>query len=52
MTHAVIGLSLSPTGSWRSLELFTEEVVPALAEAGYARSAYDTATLRDHLGTV
>lgn len=49
---AADGFIALPTGSWHSLELFTEEVVPALAEAGYARSAYDTATLRDHLGTV
>lgn len=58
MTLLHIGLSLSPTwlraGSWRRPDsrvedLFTSEVVPALAAAGRFRTAYSGTTLREHL---
>lgn len=45
----VDGLLLLPTGSWRSLELFTTQVVPSLAALGLFRESYGATTLAGHL---
>lgn len=47
---AADGFIALPGGGWQSLDLFLEEVVPALACAGLFRSQYTGATLRAHLG--
>lgn len=44
------GFIALPGGSRRSIALFLEEVVPALAERGLFRGGYTGATLREHLG--
>lgn len=44
------GLILLPGGSWGSLDLFLDEVIPALVDAGMFRADYTGTTLRDHLG--
>lgn len=48
-TGAADGLIALPAGSWRSVELFCAEVVPALAAAGVFRSEYTGSTLHEHL---
>lgn len=47
---AIDGAIVFPTGSWRSVELFCEQVVPQLVDRGLFRAAYEGTTLRDHLG--
>lgn len=47
---ALDGVIALPGGSWRSIELFLGEVVPALAAAGVFRSEYSTTSLSGHLG--
>ena len=46
---AIDGLIALPGGSWGSLELFAEEVVPRLRSIGLARESYDGSTLAEHL---
>ncbi|MFV0633836.1 NtaA/DmoA family FMN-dependent monooxygenase [Demequina sp.] len=47
---AIDGFIALPSGSWESLRLFTEQVVPALAARGLVRSSYESDTLRGHWG--
>lgn len=47
---AADGFIALPGGAWQSLELFLDEVVPGLAQAGLFRKAYAGSTLREHLG--
>lgn len=47
---AIDGFIALAGGSWRSVELFLHQVVPALVERGVFRPAYEGRTLRDHLG--
>ncbi|QXT61636.1 LLM class flavin-dependent oxidoreductase [Tessaracoccus palaemonis] len=46
---AIDGLIALPAGSWQSLELFTTQVVPALAAVGLFREDYSGSTLAEHL---
>ncbi len=47
---ALDGFLAFPGGSWESLRLFAEELVPRLVAEGRFRSAYEGSTLREHLG--
>lgn len=47
---AADGFILLPGGALSSLELFLDEVVPRLVDAGLFRSDYRGSTLADHLG--
>jgi len=47
---ALDGIIALPSGSWESLRLFTDEVVPRLVDVGLARGEYKGATLAEHLG--
>ncbi|WP_200811076.1 NtaA/DmoA family FMN-dependent monooxygenase [Demequina sp. NBRC 110057] len=47
---AMDGFIALPSGSWESLALFLDEVVPALVDEGLFRERYETATLAGHLG--
>lgn len=47
---AIDGFIALPGGSLRSLEIFFEQLVPALAERDLFRTHYEGATLRAHLG--
>lgn len=47
---ALDGFLAFPGGSWESVHLLAEEVVPRLAGEGRFRSAYEGTTLREHLG--
>ncbi len=47
---AIDGFIALPGGSLRSLEIFLEQLVPALAERGLFRTHYEGETLRAHLG--
>ncbi|MBK0417770.1 LLM class flavin-dependent oxidoreductase [Leucobacter sp. CSA1] len=49
-TGAIDGFIALAGGSWRSVELFLGEVVPALAAEGLFRDAYAGRGLREHLG--
>ncbi|MSS85344.1 LLM class flavin-dependent oxidoreductase [Actinomycetaceae bacterium WB03_NA08] len=44
------GFIALPAGSWNSLQLLVDEVIPRLAELGLFRSEYHSHTLRGHLG--
>ena len=46
---AIDGFIAIPGGSLQSLQLFLEELVPALARRGLFRSDYEGTTLREHL---
>lgn len=46
---ALDGVIAIPGGSLQSLQLFLEELVPALARRGLFRREYEGATLREHL---
>lgn len=46
---AIDGFIALSGGSWRSIELFLERVVPALVERGLFRRGYEGRTLREHL---
>ena len=47
---ALDGFLAFPGGSWSSVHLLTEEVIPRLAAEGRFRSSYEATTLRGHLG--
>lgn len=47
---AMDGVIALPGGSFHSLELFLDELVPMLAEKGLFRKEYAGTTLREHLG--
>lgn len=46
---AADGFIALPGGSWGSLEIFVEQVIPALVKEGLFREEYTGTTLRDHL---
>lgn len=47
---AADGFIALPGGSWESLAIFTQEVVPRLVDRGAFREEYSGSTLADHLG--
>ncbi|EKO3506891.1 NtaA/DmoA family FMN-dependent monooxygenase [Vibrio fluvialis] len=47
---AADGFIAVPGGSWQSVDLFFDELIPRLSQAGLFRSDYQGRTLRDHLG--
>jgi hypothetical protein len=47
---AIDGFIALPGGSFESLQLFLEELVPALVTRGLFRADYKGSTLREHLG--
>ena len=49
---ALDGFIAIPGGSIRSLDLFLDQLVPALVDRGLFRSDYQGCTLRDHLHVV
>lgn len=46
---AADGFIAVPGGSWQSVDLFFDQLIPKLAEAGLFRREYNGQTLRDHL---
>lgn len=46
---AADGFIAVPGGSWQSVDLFFDQLMPKLAEAGLFRREYNGRTLRDHL---
>lgn len=47
---AADGFIAVPGGSWQSVDLFFDQLMPRLSEAGLFREAYSGHTLRAHLG--
>ncbi|MCG6283189.1 LLM class flavin-dependent oxidoreductase, partial [Vibrio diabolicus] len=47
---AADGFIAVPGGSWQSVDLFFDQLMPRLSQAGLFRSDYQGRTLRDHLG--